>query len=121
MRCPFACYDVQADGFGEARWGAARGAQTSMMIAAGTGIGGAVIAHGKLVRGNHGFAGEIGHIACSQAVGIPCVCGGAGTWSWWLPAAALRRAMQKRAASLLTAPRFRVVRRLTNRWRTTSS
>lgn len=49
-----------------------------MMIAAGTGIGGAVIAHGRLVRGNHGFAGEIGHIACSQAVGIPCVCGGAG-------------------------------------------
>ena len=70
--------DVQAHGLGEARWGAARGAQTCMMIAAGTGIGGAVIAHGKLVRGNHGFAGEIGHIACSQAVGIPCVCGGGG-------------------------------------------
>ena len=70
--------DVQAHGLGEARWGAARGAQTCMMIAAGTGIGGAVIAHGKLVRGNHGFAGEIGHIACSQAVGIPCVCGGSG-------------------------------------------
>ena len=70
--------DVQAHGLGEARCGAARGAQTCMMIAAGTGIGGAVIAHGKLVRGNHGFAGEIGHIACSQAVGIPCVCGGSG-------------------------------------------
>ena len=70
--------DVQAHALGEARWGAASGADTCMMIAAGTGIGGAVIAHGRLVRGNHGFAGEIGHIACSQAVGIPCVCGGAG-------------------------------------------
>ena len=70
--------DVQAHALGEARWGAASGADTCMMIAAGTGIGGAVIAHGRLVRGNHGFAGEIGHIACSQAVGIPCVCGGSG-------------------------------------------
>ena len=70
--------DVQAHGLGEARWGAARGTETCMMIAAGTGIGGAVIAHGKLVRGYHGFAGEIGHIASNQAVGIPCVCGGSG-------------------------------------------
>lgn len=48
------------------------------MIAAGTGVGGAVIAHGKLVRGHNGFAGEIGHMPCNQAAGIPCVCGGSG-------------------------------------------
>ena len=64
--------DVQAHALGE-HAGALSGADTCMMIAAGTGIGGAVIAHGRLVRGNHGFAGEIGHIACSQAVGILCV------------------------------------------------
>ena len=70
--------DVQAHALGEARWGAARGAQTCVMIAAGTGVGGAVIAHGKLVRGRFGFAGEIGHMPCNQAAGIPCVCGGSG-------------------------------------------
>ncbi len=70
--------DVQAHALGEARWGAARGARTCVMIAAGTGVGGAVIAHGKLVRGHNGFAGEIGHMPCSQAAGIPCVCGGSG-------------------------------------------
>ena len=70
--------DVQAHGLGEARWGAARGADTCLMVAAGTGVGGAVIAHGRIVRGKHGFAGEIGHIPCVQAAGIPCVCGGSG-------------------------------------------
>ncbi len=70
--------DVQAHALGEARWGAARGARTCVMIAAGTGVGGAIIAHGKLVRGRNGFAGEIGHVPCNQAVGIPCVCGGSG-------------------------------------------
>ncbi len=70
--------DVQAHALGEARHGAARGARTCVMIAAGTGVGGAVIAHGKLLRGHNGFAGEIGHMPCNQAVGIPCVCGGSG-------------------------------------------
>ncbi len=70
--------DVQAHALGEARWGAAQGAQTCVMIAAGTGVGGAVIAHGRLLRGRFGFAGEIGHMPCTQATGIPCVCGGSG-------------------------------------------
>ena len=52
--------DVQAHALGEARWGAGRGAQTCVVIAAGTGLGGGIIAHGSIVRGNHGFAGELG-------------------------------------------------------------
>lgn len=52
--------DVQAHALGEARWGAGRGAQTCVVVAAGTGLGGGIIAHGSIVRGNHGFAGELG-------------------------------------------------------------
>lgn len=52
--------DVQAHALGEARWGAGRGAQTCVVMAAGTGLGGGIIAHGSIVRGNHGFAGELG-------------------------------------------------------------
>ena len=70
--------DVQAYGVGEARWGAGRGADTCVVIAAGTGVGGAIIAHGRIVRGKHGFAGEVGHMASAAATGIPCVCGGSG-------------------------------------------
>lgn len=52
--------DVQSHALGEARWGAARGAQTAVVMAPGTGLGGGIICHGKIVRGKHGFAGEIG-------------------------------------------------------------
>lgn len=52
--------DVQAHALGEARWGAARGAQTCIVMAPGTGLGGGIVCHGRIVRGAHGFAGEIG-------------------------------------------------------------
>lgn len=52
--------DVQAHALGEARWGAGRGAETCLVVAAGTGIGGGIITQGKILRGTHGFAGEIG-------------------------------------------------------------
>ena len=52
--------DVQSHALGEARWGAARGAQTAVVMAPGTGLGGGIVCHGKIVRGKHGFAGEIG-------------------------------------------------------------
>lgn len=70
--------DVQAHALGEARWGAAKDTSTCLVIAAGTGLGGAVIAQGRLLRGKHGYAGEVGHISSSQAHGIPCSCGGMG-------------------------------------------
>lgn len=52
--------DVQAHAFGEARWGAGRGAETCIVVTVGTGLGAGVIAHGRIVRGAHGFAGEFG-------------------------------------------------------------
>lgn len=68
--------DVQAHALGEARWGAAQGADTCLMVAAGTGLGGAIIAHGRVLRGAHGFAGEVGHTLSPDATGVRCVCGG---------------------------------------------
>ena len=50
--------DVQAHALGEARWGAAHGAQTCIVMAPGTGLGGGIIVNGRIVRGCHGFAGE---------------------------------------------------------------
>lgn len=52
--------DVQSHALGEARWGAARGARTAIVAAPGTGLGGGIICHGRIVLGAHGFAGEIG-------------------------------------------------------------
>jgi glucokinase len=54
--------DVNLAGLGELAFGAGRGARSLFLMAIGTGIGGAVILDGKLWRGRHFAAGEIGSL-----------------------------------------------------------
>ena len=67
--------DVRAYAFGELRHGAARGCDTCVVVAAGTGLGGAVIVHGKVLDGAHGFAGMVGHTLHPAALGKPSAWG----------------------------------------------
>jgi glucokinase len=59
--------DVQAHAMGELTFGAARGATDAIMIAVGTGIGGAIVAEGQVVLGARGFAGAFGTTPCAVA------------------------------------------------------
>jgi fructokinase len=52
--------DVNAAILGEARWGAARGLDDAIYLTIGTGIGGGVLAHGRVVHGL--LHPEIGHL-----------------------------------------------------------
>ncbi len=52
--------DVNAAILGEARWGAAHGLDDAIYLTIGTGIGGGVLAHGRLVHGL--LHPEIGHL-----------------------------------------------------------
>lgn len=70
--------DVHAHALGEARWGAARGMQSCLCVAAGTGLGGAFVADGAVMRGFRGAAGHLGHVQSPLAAGIPCACGASG-------------------------------------------
>lgn len=63
----------------EHRLGAARGAMHAIIITQGTGIGGAIIVGGRLLRGANGFAGEPGHMLV-QRDGHLCACGRRGCW-----------------------------------------
>jgi glucokinase len=63
---------------GEHRFGAARGLDSVLCIAVGTGVGGGVIIGGRLVRGAHHTAGEVGHIPVPGSEGMPCSCGRTG-------------------------------------------
>jgi glucokinase len=69
--------DVNALLLGEWTFGRARGRRDVAMIAAGTGVGGALVLNGALVRGAHGYAGEIGHISVDLD-GRACFCGSRG-------------------------------------------
>ena len=62
---------------GEAAWGAARGREDVVMLTLGTGVGGAVLADGKLLRGTKGIAGHLGHLTADPD-GSPCICGNRG-------------------------------------------
>ncbi len=61
----FAENDVNALAVGEYRFGAARGLATVLFLALGTGIGGALLLHGRLHHGAHGAGAEFGHILLS--------------------------------------------------------
>ncbi|MCZ2262252.1 ROK family protein, partial [Isoptericola sp. QY 916] len=63
--------DAQAAALAEVHGSAARG--LVLVVTVGTGIGGAVVLDGRLVRGR-GFAGEIGHVVVDRG-GRPCGCG----------------------------------------------
>ena len=69
--------DANAAGWAEYRFGAGRGATDMTLLTIGTGVGGAVVADGRLLRGGFGAAGEIGHLRVVPD-GLPCGCGARG-------------------------------------------
>jgi glucokinase len=70
--------------------GAAREVSDVLMVTMGTGIGGAIVLGGTLLRGRNGMAGEFGHM---QVVpdGRGCECGGEGCWEQYCSGNALVR------------------------------
>src|SRR5262245_26733254 len=87
--------DVNALALGEFRWGAGRGASTLVVNAICTGVGGALIVDGALVRGKNGYAGEFGHI-CVMMNGPVCFCGGRGCMCAFACGAAIEQSAQLR-------------------------
>jgi glucokinase len=69
--------DAKAALAGEAAWGAARGVRNALLLTLGTGIGGAVVCDGRMLRGATHVAGHFGHILV-EPDGLPCMCGARG-------------------------------------------
>jgi glucokinase len=85
--------DTVVAALGEWTFGAARGCSDFLYITVSTGIGGAVVSDGRLLRGPDGTAGELGHIT-TELEGPACGCGGVGH----LEAIASGRALARDAA-----------------------
>jgi glucokinase len=96
--------DVNAIAIAEQRWGAARGMRSALVVAVGTGIGGALVLYGRLWRGRTGTAGEIGHIPVDvlgrSGWAAPCSCGQLGH----LEALSSGPAIARRYTSLVESP-----------------
>lgn len=76
--CPVAAdNDARVALFGEHQWGAAQDRQNAMMLTLGTGVGGAILTDGKIMRGAGGVAGHLGHITVDPNGGL-CICGNRG-------------------------------------------
>jgi len=69
--------DANAAALAEWTFGAAQGYQHVLVIMAGTGIGAGLILDGRLFRGRHGWAGELGHMIVLPD-GPDCPCGHRG-------------------------------------------
>ncbi len=83
--------DANAAAWAEFQFGAAADATESMvMFTVGTGIGGALVLGGELVRGAHGIAGELGHTTAVPD-GHPCGCGKYGCIEQYASGSALVR------------------------------
>jgi glucokinase len=91
--------DANAAAVGEMWLGAARGCRDVMSITLGTGVGGGLILDGKLWRGSHGSAGEIGHTAVDPFSVLKCKCGNTGFLELFASATAIVR-MTRESLSL---------------------
>ncbi len=69
--------DTQVAALAEGRFGAAAGCDDFLYLTVSTGIGGAIVTGGRLLRGPDGTAGELGHILVDRR-GPRCGCGMAG-------------------------------------------
>ncbi|OKL54115.1 glucokinase [Bowdeniella nasicola] len=90
--------DANAAGWAEFQFGAGREVSDMVMMTIGTGLGGAIIVNGKLVRGAFGGAGEIGHMV-AVPFGHYCGCGHEGCLEMYASGTALTRAARSREIS----------------------
>ena len=90
--------DANAAGWAEYRFGAGRGYKHMVMLTIGTGVGGAVIADSRMLRGGFGIAGELGHIRVVPD-GRLCGCGQHGCLESYGSGSALLRSARELADS----------------------
>lgn len=71
--------DAKVAAIGEWRAGAGAGFDNFAYITVSTGIGGGIVVDGRLLRGQGGLAGEVGHTYVTDGPEV-CACGRTGCW-----------------------------------------
>ncbi len=87
--------DANCMAFGESMVGAAQGERYFITVTLGTGIGGALVSNGTLIRGYEGGGGELGHIPIDLA-GPRCSCGASGCMEAFIGTEGIHRKLRER-------------------------
>ena len=90
--------DANAAGWAEFRYGPGASHTDMLMLTIGTGLGGALVVGGELVRGAWGVAAEAGHMRVVPD-GHQCGCGRHGCWEQYASGSALVREARAAAAT----------------------
>ncbi|MBR2341638.1 MAG: ROK family protein [Clostridia bacterium] len=84
--------DANVAALGEAKFGATKKYQSSILLTIGTGIGGGIVFDGKLIEGFKSAGAELGHITIREGNdGLTCACGRKGCYEKYASATALIR------------------------------
>lgn len=98
----------------EAEVGAAKGCEYSVLVTLGTGVGGGIVSHGKILHGVNFTAAEVGHMVI-QKDGPLCTCGRRGCFEAMASVTALiritRRVMRENPDSAMwrLSPQLEIV------------
>jgi fructokinase len=102
--------DANCFALSEATDGAAAGASVVFGIIAGTGVGGGVVVHGKVLGGAHSIAGEWGHNPLPAPTAFElehapaCYCGKKGCIETWCSGPAIAAQYKARSGKTLAVP-----------------
>lgn len=87
--------DANSAALAELWTGSLKGCKNGILLTIGTGIGGGIIADGKLLSGAHGFAGEVGHMSIKKD-GPLAAYGNRGGYEEYASTKALLRRVEER-------------------------
>ena len=88
--------DANVAALGEQWRGGGRGCDNIVMVTLGTGVGGGIIMDGKILTGENGAAGEIGHITVNPKETLTCGCGCKGCLEQYSSATGVIRMAKER-------------------------
>ena len=90
--------DANVAALGEMWKGGGVGYRNMIMVTLGTGVGGGIIINGKILTGENGAGGEIGHMCVNLEETDTCGCGGHGCLEQYASATGVVRLAKRRLA-----------------------
>ena len=88
--------DANVAALGEMWQGGGKGHSNLVMVTLGTGVGGGIIINGKILTGENGAGGEIGHMCVNLEETDTCGCGGHGCLEQYASATGISRLARKK-------------------------